>query len=264
MTRVTRIGLDLAKNVFQVHAVDEFGALVVNRQVQRKDLLAWFAKLDRGTACRVGMEACGGSQHWARCLRDLGFEVRVFHPKFVKAYAQGSKNDGNDAAAICEAAASTRMKTDPVRSLAQQDILVLHRRRERIMKQRVMLINQTRGLLAEYGLVMPKQVKAFYRELPGLLGDAGNGLTPVARELMQEQLSELHDTDACLAVFDQRIDHLARHDDVCHQRLMTIEGVGPLTATAVAAHLGDGKHFRRARQFANWAGVGARGTQQWR
>lgn len=254
MAKITRVGLDLAKNVFQVHAVDEGGERVVNRQIRRKELLHWFARQERAPECRVGMEACGGSQHWARSLRELGYDARILHPKFVKAYAQGNKNDGNDAAAICEAVSSKRLQSVPVRNLGQQDILVLHRRRERLMKQRVMLINQTRGLLAEYGIVMAKQVGTFYRELLGLLEEAQSGLTAVAREQMHEQWIELGEIDARLAQLDARIEHLARHHADC-RRLMTIEGVGPLTATAVVAHVGAGQHFRRGRQFANWLGL---------
>jgi transposase len=246
--------LDLAKNVFQVHAVDENGERVMNRQIRRKELLQWFARQDHAPGCRVGMEACGGSQHWARRLREMGYDARILHPKFVKAYAQGNKNDGNDAAAICEAVQSKRLQSVPVRDLAQQDILVLHRRRERLMKQRVMLINQTRGLLAEYGMVMAKQVGSLYRELPALLEDAGNGLTAVARHEMHEQWLELGEMDTRLEQLDRQIGQLAHHHEAC-RRLMTIEGVGPLTATAVVAHVGTGQHFRRGRQFANWLGL---------
>lgn len=254
MGKISRVGLDLAKNVFQVHVVDEAGNVIINKQLKRQDLLRWFAKQARTDSCRVGMEACGSSHYWARTLIELGFDARILNPKFVKAYAQGNKNDANDAEAICEAVASSRMKTVPLRTLSQQDMLTLHRRRERLKKQRTALINQTRGLMAEYGVIMAKRVENFYREMPGMLSDTGNKLTPVAREIMNEQWTELHALDKCIEATDKHITRLAKQDENS-ARLMTIEGVGPVTATATIAHIGRGEPFERARQFANWLGV---------
>ena len=254
MSKIKRIGVDLAKNVFQVHAVDEHGTTLFNKQIKRAALLKWFATVERDESCVVAMEACGGSQYWGRALQALNYTVRILHPKFVKAYVQGNKNDRNDASAICEAGASPRLQNVPVRSVEQLDVLVMHRRRERLTKQRTMVINQTRGLLAEYGLVIAKNVTAFYRELPGMIGDADNALTLSARAQFGAQWEELMAIDKRLAALDKTMEQYAKSNANC-RRLMTIEGVGPVTATAIVAKVGDAQHFQRARQFSNSLGI---------
>lgn len=252
--KIARIGLDLAKNVFQLHAVAADGTVLLRKQVKRAQLLTVFARLEREERCVVGMEACGGAHYWARALQALDYDARLMPPKRVKPYALGNKNDRNDADAICEAVAATRLPFVPVRNLQQQEWLTAHRIRERLMKQRVMLINQSRGLLAEYGIVFARNVATFHRQLPLILADANNALGVLARQLLADAYDELQTLEKRLAQLDKTLAQQAMAHADC-RRLLHVEGIGPLTATAVVAQLGDAKQFRRGRQLAQWLGI---------
>lgn len=249
--KITTIGLDIAKSVFHFYAVDKMGRFVKKKQLKRKQVLAYFAKLE---PCLIAMEACGGANYWARELIALGHQVKLIAPQYVKAYVKGNKNDYNDAEAIAEAAQRPNMRFVPVKSVEQQDIQNFHRQRERLKKERTALVNQVRGLLAEYGLVINKGIAAVRKDLPEILEDAENGLSPFARELFAELLEELRVLDQRFEQCEQRISSLNQDNQVC-QRLDGILGIGPITASATYAAAGEGKDFVNGRHFAAWLGL---------
>jgi len=248
---ITHVGIDLAKTVFQVHAVDETGKTVVRRQLKRSQLLAYFAQLP---ACQVGMESCGGAHHWARELSALGHEAKLMAPQFVAPYRKGGKNDGNDAQAICEALGRPTMHFVAVKSAEQQAVLVVHRARELLVRERTGLVNQVRGLLAEFGIVVAVGVAALRRRLPEVLEDGDNALPALVREVLGELQERLLDIETRVGHYDRRIAALAKEMEAA-KRLMAVEGIGPLTATALVASVGDARVFGNARQFAAWLGL---------
>ena len=248
---ITTIGLDIAKNVFQVHGVDANGKVVLRKQLKRNQVLAFFANL---LPCRIGLEACAGAHYWARELIKLGHDARLISPQFVKPYVKGNKNDANDAEAICEAVGRPTMRFVPVKSIEQQDIQMLHRIRSGLVKERTALANRMRGLLGEYGIIIAIGLVKLRQQLPEILEDAENGLTMAARQIfadLQEQLIEL---DKQVVVYGEKIQALHRSSEVS-QRLAEVPGIGPITATALLASLGDGKAFESARQVAAWLGL---------
>ena len=180
MNKITTLGIDLAKTVFQLHGVDVAGKIVLRREVRRGQLMTTIAQLE---PCLIGIEACGGANYWARRFAEFGHQVKMMSPQFVKPYRKSDKNDRNDAEAICEAVARPSMRFVAVKSVEQQDMLTMHRVREGLMKERVALINRIRGSLSEYGIVIAKNVSNLRRELPGILEDAENELTVAARQL---------------------------------------------------------------------------------
>jgi transposase len=249
--RVTRIGIDLAKQVFQVHGVDRHGKVVIRKQLTRGKMRGFFAQLP---SCLIGIEACASAHYWARELSQFGHTVRLIAPQFVRPYRKNLKNDGNDAEAICEAVSRPNMRFVPVKSVAQQAVLTVHRARELLVGDRTALVNQMRGLLAEYGIVVPQGIARLRRVLPSVLEDAVNGLPVLAREVVAELQERLWDLDERIATYDRRIAQLARQSEAA-QRLMQLEGVGAATATAIVATIGDGKAFKNGRQFAAWLGL---------
>lgn len=249
--KVTRIGIDLAKQIFQVHGVDEQGKKVLRRQLRRHQLLAFFSNLP---VCLIGMEACGSSHHWARKLTALGHEVRLMAPQFVKPYVKGNKNDANDAEAICEAVSRSNMRFVPVKSVEQQDILALHRVRSGLVGQRTAKVNQIRGLLAEYGVVVRQGVDQLRRAVPVILDNADNGLSADFRLILMELREDLVYLDDRVSELDRSIQKLA-NQNAAARRLQTLRGVGPITATALVAALGDGHQFERGRDASAWVGL---------
>jgi transposase len=249
--KITTIGLDIAKPVFHLYAVNKMGRYVKKKQLKRKQVLPYLARLE---PCVIAMEACGGANYWAREMKDLGHEVKLIAPQYVKPYVKGNKNDYNDAEAIAEAAQRPTMRFVPIKSVEQQDIQNLHRQRERIKKARTALVNQVRGLLAEYGIVINKGVAAVRKGLPGILEDAENGLTMRSRELFADLSEELRLLDERFKHSDKQIEASNRGNEVC-QRLDEILGVGPITASAVYAAAGDGKDFVNGRHFSAWIGL---------
>ena len=249
--KVTRIGVDLAKQVFQVHGVDRHGKVVIRKQLTRGKMRGFFAQLP---ACLIGMEACASAHYWARELSQFGHTVRLIAPQFVRPYRKNPKNDGNDAEAICEAVSRPNMRFVPVKSVAQQAVLTVHRARELLVGNRTALVNQMRGLLAEYGIVVPQGIARLRRVLPSVLEDAANGLPVLTREVMAEVQERLWDLDERIASYDRRIAQLA-HQHEGAQRLMQLEGVGAVTATAIVATIGNGEAFRNGRQLAAWLGL---------
>lgn len=248
---VTTIGLDIAKSVFQVHGCDRNGKAVLKKQLRRGQVLSCFANLP---ASLVGLEACGGAHYWARELNKLGHDARLISPQFVKPYVKGNKNDANDAEAICEAVSRPNMRFVPLKGVEQQDIQMLHRIRSGSVKERTALANRIRGLLGEYGIVVAVGLATLRRRLPEILEDAENNLTTVARPLfadLQEQLVEM----------DKRVNEYGKKIQTLHEgseasrRIAQVPGIGPITATALMAALGDGKAFSSPRQVAAWLGL---------
>ncbi len=248
---ITTIGLDIAKSIFHLYAVNQAGRLVKKKQLKRKQLLAYFAQL---APCVVAMEACGGANYWARELMALGHKAKLIAPQYVKPYVKGNKNDYNDAQGIVEAAQRPDMRFVPIKGVEQQDIQNFHRQRELIKKGRTALVNQTRGLLAEYGIVINKGVAALRRDLPLILEDAENGLSVLSRELFAEELEELRVFDKRFVHCEQRIKVLNKNNEIC-QRLDGILGIGPITASATYAAAGDGKDFVNGRHYSAWLGL---------
>ena len=249
--KITTIGLDIAKSVFHLFAVNQTGRFVKKKQLKRKQVLAYMANLE---PCLIAMEACGGANYWAREFIALGHQVKLIAPQYVKPYVKGNKNDYNDAEAIAEAAQRPNMRFVPIKSVEQQDVQNFHRQRERIKKERTALVNQVRGLLAEYGVVINKGVAAVRKRLPEILEDAENGLTTRSRELFAELLEELQVLDQRFEQCGQRIASLNQENDVC-RRLDEILGIGPITASATYAAAGDGKDFVNGRHFSAWLGL---------
>ena len=251
LDEITVVGIDLAKSVFHLHGVNEQGHAVVRKKLSRNKLAEYMARLP---SCLVGMEACGGSHDWARRLMDLGHDVRLISPQFVKPYVKSNKNDVADAAAICEAVQRPEMRFVPIKSVEQQDIQSLHRARSLAVSHRTAQGNQMRGLMLEYGVVIAKSVAALRRAVPEILEDADNALTPMFRELLCGLWEELLRLDERIAAYDARIKHLSEQSEVC-RRLMTIPGIGPMVSTALVAAVADGKAFKSGREMAAWLGL---------
>lgn len=249
--KITRIGVDLAKQVIQVHGVDGGGKTVLRRRLTRGQFRRFMVQLE---ACVVAMEACGSAHYWGRELQGLGHEVRLMAPQFVVAYRKNDKNDGNDAEAICEAAGRPSMRFVAVKTPEQQAVLGLHRARELLLGQRTALVNQVRGLLAEYGIVLARGVQRVRRGLPEVLEEGENALPGMARETFGELYERLLEFDERMRTYDRRILELAREMPGA-KRLMQVPGVGPLTATAVLASVADARVFANGRQFAAWLGL---------
>jgi transposase len=251
MAQVTTLGIDLAKNVVCVHGVDVHGNVVVKKRLTRPKVLPFVAQL---SPCLIGMEASGSAHYWAREFSQFGHTVKLMPPQFVKPYVQSQKNDPNDAAGICEAVGRPRMRGVPMKSVTQQDVQALHRIRERQIKARTALINQIRGLLAEYGIVITQRASQVRHKLPFVLEDAENGLTATARAWLSALAEELKALDQRIAATDQQIERAFEADEAC-QRLAQLPGIGPLIATALVAAVGDATAFKNGRQFAAWLGL---------
>ncbi len=255
LTSAVRVGVDLAKRVIQVHAVDDAGKVLVARSVQRERFEAWCSQLRAG--CVVAMESCSGAHHWARRLRLRGLEVRLVAGHLVSPYRmQGKrgKNDANDAAAICEAASRPHMRFVPVKSAQQQAMLSVHRLREGWKEERTGCINRIRGLLAEFGLVFAQSPEALRAALPGVLEDVDNELPDIARLALQRALLHWIELDIHLAWCDERVSAHAR-SDARARAVMQLPGIGPVTASALAASVDDLEQFDDARQFGAWLGL---------
>ena len=249
--KIATVGLDIAKQVFQVHGADVEGRVVLRRRLRRNQVVSFFANLP---PCVVGMEACCGSHYWFRKISSFGHTVRTMAPQFVKPYVKSNKNDANDAEAICEAVSRPNMRFVPAKSVEQQDIQSLHRVRSRLVSLRTGLANQIRGLLSEYGIVLPQYVSHLRRGLPLVLEDASNELTAFSRRLFASLYEELLGLEEKITVLDEQIESVYRASEPC-QRVGAVEGIGPLTATALVAAMSDGKAFKNGRQFAAWLGL---------
>jgi transposase len=255
MNRIV-VGVDIAKRVNQLHWVEPQTGEIVALQLKREKLLEHFANR---SSCVIGMEACGGSQHWARQLQKLGHEVKLLSARMVKPFAVGNKNDAADARAIWTAVQQPQIKTVAIKSEEQQAILALHRMREQLVKFRTAQINGLRGLLTEYGEVMPQGRAGIKRDIPGALGRLSDRLPTIVIESLREQYARFSQLDGQISRIERRLRQWQR-EDCATQRIAAIPGVGLLSATAAVATMGDAKAFKSGREFAAWLGLVPRQT----
>lgn len=248
---ITMIGLDLAKNVFQVHGMNAAGDVVLRRRLKRGQLERFFAGLE---SCRVGMEACGGAHHWARRLAALGHEVRIMPPQYVRPYVKTNKNDAADAGAICEAMQRPEMRFVAMKSVEQQALLTMHRVREHLIAERVGAINAIRAHAAEFGLVIAKGPRHVATLLDQITSTEDSVMPPVAKRMIATLAVHLQELEARLAEVDAEL-HAVHRVNEASQRLATIPGVGPITASALVASVGDVSQFKSARHLAAWLGL---------
>ena len=252
MSTLTVIGIDLAKARFQIFGADARGKGLFNRSIQRAKVLEFLVTRPR---CQVAMEACAGSHFWARKIRELGHEVKIIPARFVTPFRRGNKNDAADAEAIAEASGRPNIHFVEIKEAAQLDLQALHRVRERLVGNRTALCNQIRSLLGENGIYLPQGVHSVTAVLP-MIHDRREGqeLSPMARETFADLHSELLTVEEKIAIAQRRIEAAARSDETC-VRLQTVPGVGPISATAIRAAVGNPRAFKNGRQFAAWLGL---------
>ena len=248
--KITTLGVDLAKNIFQIHGVDENGKAVLRRKLSRSKLVEFISALP---PCLIGVEACGSSHYWVRQFKKYGHTVKSIPPQYVKPFVKTNKNDANDAEAICEAVQRPSMHFVSEKSITQQDIQCMHRIRQRLIGVRTALSNEIRGLLSEYGIIMPKGIKNLKTKLPEII-EIENELTILGRGMFSELYLEFLDIEKRVEYFTDKIEQVFKASEAC-QRLAKIEGVGPLTATAAIATISDPRAFKNGRQCAAWVGL---------
>ena len=251
MTEVSTIGLDLAKNVFQVHGVDGLGETVIGRQIRRRQVLPFFRKLP---PCLVGIEACATSHYWARELIALGHEVRIMPANYVKPYVKRNKNDAADAQAICEAVTRPTMRFVTVKTAEQQSLMMLHRTRALLIRQRTMLVNAIRAHLAEFGIVAPVGLKGLNTLLAVVSDPKDERVPDVARRCLVSLATSLMIIEQEIAGAELRI-HAWHRSNEASRRLESIPGIGPITATALVASVTDPTNFKSGRELAAWIGL---------
>ncbi len=247
MEQVTTVGIDLAKNVFSLHGVDGFGKTVLRRTVRRDRLVETVAGLP---PCLIAMEACSGAHEWGRRFEQHGHTVKLMAPKFVAPYRKSDKNDGNDAEAVCEAVTRPSMRFVPVKSAEQQALLTLHRVRQGFVVERTAVINRLRGLLSEFGVVLPLRSVTVRRQA----AQAAEALPELARGAIDDLLAQLRLLDERIDAYDAQIHAQARLSEPA-RRLMQIRGIGATTALAIVATVGNAREFKNGRQFAAWIGL---------
>ncbi|MCY3639996.1 MAG: IS110 family transposase [Gammaproteobacteria bacterium] len=252
MTDVRRVGIDLAKRVFHLTAVDGAGRVLERARLRRAGLRQYLAQLPPGTV--VAMEACGSAHHWGRHALGLGCEVRLMSPHKAAPYMRRSKNDANDADGIAEAAGRPEMRFVGVKSVDRQQLQQLHRARRMAVRNRTAQANQLHGFLLEWGIESRRGIGSLLGRLPEIVADGGSELPPDGRALLAELGDELRRLDGRVKRFDDRIEAVSRADPAC-RRLQAIPGIGPLTATALAAAVGDPSAFRNGRELAAWLGL---------
>lgn len=249
--KLTTIGIDLAKNVIQVHGADDCGRTVLKKQLKRAQALPFFANL---VPCKIGMEACGSAHYWARKLRDIGHDVQLIAPQYVKPFVKRNKNDAADAEAICEAVTRPNMPAVPIKNVSQQAILSVHRARQGFVKARTAQANQIRGLLAEFGIAIPQGIGHISKRVPEILEDGENELPGSFRHLIQRLVDHLKELDRQVGELEVEI-QLWHRENAASRKLAEIPGIGPMTASALVASIGDAKNFRNGRQLAAWLGI---------
>ena len=249
--KIASIGIDIGKTTFHLVALDEHGSIVIRRKFSRKALLVYTAKL---ASSLMGMEACGGAHCLARLLRDQGHQVRLIPGQFVKRYREANKNDYLDAEAIAEAVTRTKLRFVPIKTEDQLDVQGMHRVRERLVHNRTEVINQIRGFLLERGVTFNRGPLSLRKEMPDLLEDAEQNLTPQLRSLLAHLWQEWQSLNSQIERIGAAIEEVAESDATC-QRLRKIPGVGPLVSTATVAAIGNGAAFKRGRDFAAWLGL---------
>ena len=249
--KLTTFGIDLAKNVFQVHGIDEHGKVLVKKQLRRDQMATFFVNIP---PCLIGMEACGSAHYWARKLQAMGHTVRLMAPQFVKPYVKSNKNDAADAEAICEAVGRPNMRFVPIKNVEQQAVLALHRARQGFVKALTAQANQIRGLLGEFGLIVPQGIGYITTRVPELIEDADNSLPGSFRQLVQRLLDHLKELDLQVEEIEAQIQAWHRNSELS-TRLAQVPGIGPITASALVASVGDAKNFDDGRQLAAWLGL---------
>jgi transposase len=249
--KITTVGIDLAKNVFQVHGIDERGKAVLRKQLRRAQVAVFFRNMP---PCVIGMEACASAHHWARTLQGFGHTVRLVAAQFVKPYVKTNKNDVADAEAICEAVGRPSMRFVPIKSIEQQAILSVHRVRQGFVKARTAQANQIRGLLGEFGLVIPQGIYNVAKRVPELLEDASNELPVPFRQLIDRLTEHLKELDRQVKEFEQEIIAWHRSSELS-RKLEKIPGIGPLAASALVASIADARSFDNGRQVSAWLGL---------
>lgn len=250
MSEIVTIGLDLAKNVFQVHGVAADGRVIVRRQLRRSDVLTFFRKV---SACLVGMEACGSAHYWAREIAALGHSVKIMPPAYVKPYVKRGKTDAADAEAICEAMTRPTMWFVPVKSAEQQSVLMLHKTRELLVRQRVMLTNALRAHLGEFGMVAAQGLVGM-KQLSELFHGCGATLPALARDALNGVIAQIESAERQIEAIEAKIMAWHRGNEQS-RRLAASPGIGPITASAIAAGVPDATVFRSGRQFSAWLGL---------
>jgi transposase len=250
-TVITRMGIDISKNVFQFHGVDGHEKIQLRKAVKRDNVLEFMANKK---PCFIGMEACGGSHYWGREFEKLGHTVRLMPGQHVSPYRKNNKNDSRDAEAICEAVQRPTMLFVPIKTQEQQDMQSLHRARQEMVKIRTMHANQLRGLLLEYGIAIPEGISQIRKTIPCLLEDAENSLTSTMRFLIHTVYEFLCTTDKNIAEITDKIESFTKSNDLC-KRILQIDGFGPLSSTAFVSAVGSGKQFKCGRDASAWLGV---------
>ena len=248
---VTAVGIDLAKNVFQVHAVDARGKVVLRKQLRRAQVAGFFSNMP---PCLIGMEACASAHHWGRTFERFGHTVRLMASQFVKPYVKTNKNDVADAEAICEAVGRHSMRFVPIKSVEQQAIVSVHRVRQGFVKARTAQANQIRGLLGEFGLVIPQGIGNVAKRVPELLEDASNELPVPFRHLIERLTQHLKELDRQVKEFEKEIIEWHRSSELS-RKLEAIPGIGPLAASALVASIADAHSFDNGRQVSAWLGL---------
>jgi len=250
MNNINVIGIDLAKNVFQLHGINIQGKVTLKKRLTRDKLLPQIAQINQ---CVIGIEACGGSHYWARKFKSLGHEVKMMSPQYVKPYIKTNKNDANDAEGICEAVTRPTMRFVPIKTIEQQDILSIHRVKSRLIENRTQLANQIRGLLMECGIAIKKGITQL-KIIPTILADEKNELSYHGRELIEDLYSEFLELKNKITRYEEKIKIFAKKDKRC-VCLETIPGIGKITATAAVAMVGNGEVFKKGRHFSAWLGL---------
>jgi transposase len=245
------LGIDISKNSFQLHGVDDAGKAVLKKRLPRSKLAAYIANLP---PCLIVMESCGGANYWARVFQRGGHAVKLISPQFVKPFVKTNKNDANDAEAIVEAASRPSMNFVPIKQPEQQDIQSIHRVRSRVVKNRTALINEIRGLSLEYGITIAPGAAKVKKLLCEIIADSANELTLSSRECMQDLYDELIDVEARLQKLEKKIRQLCRQNETC-RRILKIPGVGELTATAIVAAVPNASDFKNGRHMSAWLGL---------
>ena len=245
------LGIDIAKYVFQLHGIDSSGKAVLRKKIKRDQLIEFIVKLP---VCTIAMEACGGSNYWARQFKKLGHKVKLISPQFVKPFVKGNKNDRNDAEAIAEAASRPSMKFVPIKMVEQQDVQNLHNVRQQLITQRTALSNQIRGILLESGICFAKGFPSLRKHIPEILENAENELTAAGRELIHELFEGFLELSKRILHYDKKLQTYFNESEAC-QKIKELEGIGPIVATAIVSKMGDPKQFKRGRHFAAFLGL---------
>ena len=248
---ITVLGIDIAKNVFQLHGVDRNGQSLLKKQLSRNQLQPYIGNL---SSCLIVMESCAGANYWARVFEGYGHQVKLISPQFVKPFVKTNKNDANDAEAIVEAASRPSMRYVPIKRREQQDIQSIHRIRSRVVKNKTALINEIRALSLEYGIIIASGVTRVKKSLMSKIDEVDNEFTPTSREFMLGLYDELVEVEARLKKLDAKIRAICKQNDT-GRRLMTVPGVGELTATAIVSAVSDASEFKNGRHMSAWLGL---------